>query len=111
MLSYMNYVTPPGVRGRVPRRYDLERLPLGLDWEFSSTSLSDEDLQKYGWTRIRADPSAMRPGDVVTAADLGAQRTGAHLNSHSGIVIQSGKRVTVRQKPNPFACVTDCSRE
>jgi hypothetical protein len=106
-LSYMNYVTPPNVKGRVPKRYDFEA---GLNWELSSTMLSDEDMEKYGWTRTqkdRVDPAALRPGDVVTIVDEASQTPRVHHNLHSAIVIQAGGTVVVRQKPNPVACVTD----
>jgi hypothetical protein len=104
-LSYMNYVTPPVDKGRVPRQF--EKLPL-VDFEVSSTRLSDEDLQnRYGWSPIQRVPGDLRPGDVVTVPENGGRTASVHHNFHSGIVIQSGNNVVIRQKPNPFACVTD----
>lgn len=112
-LSYMNYVTPPVDKGRVPRRF--ERLPpipvpfIGnVDVESASTRLTDEDIRdRYGWTPITtALPASLRPGDIVTVPEPGSNPK-VHHNFHSGIVISGGPNVVIRQKPNPLSCVTD----
>jgi hypothetical protein len=96
-LSYMNYVTPPIPKGRVPRQYDRTNI-FGTDWELAGTSLRATDMQKYGWTPV--NPSGVRPGDIVTFGP-------ASKYEHSAIVIRSGNPAVLRQKPNPYACVTD----
>ncbi len=96
-LSYLNYVTPPIPKGRVPRQYDRTNI-FGMDWELAGTSLRAVDMQKYGWKQI--SPSSVRPGDIVTFGP-------PDKYEHSAIVIRSGDTVVLRQKPNPFACVTD----
>jgi hypothetical protein len=111
-LSYMNYVTPPVDKGRVPRRF--VRLPpiptpFGtVDFENDSTRLTDEDIRdRYGWMAVRTPlPGSLRPGDIVTVPEAGANPK-VHHNFHSGIVIRTSPEVIIRQKPNPLSCVTD----
>jgi hypothetical protein len=112
-LSYMNYVTPPVDKGRVPRRFEqLPTIPVpiigGVDIETASTRLTDEDIRdRYGWTPVTTPlPGSLRAGDIVTVPEAGTNPK-VHHNFHSGIVIRGAPNVVIRQKPNPMACVTD----
>lgn len=105
-LSYMNYVAPPIQTGRPPRRF--QKLP-GVPFIGSTEEcLEDKDFEAYGFRKVQAgdvDPTALEVGDVLTVYPT-AVFTQSCRNSHSGIVIAVNP-VTIRQKPNPEACVTD----
>lgn len=77
--------------------------------------LEDRDLTNYGFAKVQAgtlDPRKLQVGDIVTvfSTSFFTQRC---RNIHSAVVIQAGinqrgdPNVIIRQKPDPFECVTD----
>jgi hypothetical protein len=108
----MNYVTPPIPGFRFPWDRDpperIRKLPTNPPLE-TGECLEDQQLINYGYRKVqpgRADPGNIRAGDIITVFATTLIHE-ACINIHSGIVIQDGGNVVIRQKPNPDNCVTD----